>query len=154
MFIGLIKPSLVKCVSRSNVLLWYGVAFIVLLIIGVALPSPTNTSVPASTEVQSQAPAMVEPVISTTPVIKKIVITEKECLQLKDEFYSLIMQQPFQKTTLGKEILEQYAKSGGIPVKMSNPYVSYTLPDSDCGMNLDTALKVIITGEKKAMQLQ
>jgi len=88
--------------------------------------------------------------VQTKPVVREINITEAQCQKLKDEFYSLITQEPFNKTQLGKELLEQYASNAGIPVKKSDPNVTYTLPKSECGRNLDTALDAIIQGEKKS----
>lgn|GEM_PF-2115349 len=85
-----------------------------------------------------------------TPSIQQIALSEEQCQVLKGEFYSLIAGEPTEKTQLAKEVLEQYAFDGGIPVKKSNPNVRYTLPSSDCGDNLATALNVIVEGEKNA----
>lgn len=89
------------------------------------------------------------PTIAQT--VQTVSVSEVQCQELKDEFYSMMIDQPHEKTQLAKEILEQYAFDGGIPVKRSNPSTRYELPNSDCGSSLKTLLQTIVNGEKQAL---
>lgn len=128
----------------TNKFIAAGVSIITLMIMIRSAPSGDNSP---TAPTPTPAPVVSKPVMQ--PNIKKITLTESQCLKLKDEFYSLIAQTPYNKTQLGKELLEQYSFDANIPVKKSNPNIHYVLPQSECGQNLDTALGVIIKGEKK-----
>jgi hypothetical protein len=102
----------------------------------------SNKNSPIVTE-----PSNVNP-INIEPSTQEITLTESQCQELKNEFYSFIFQKPFNKTQLGKELLEQYVSDAGISVKRSNPNVRYILPKSECGQYLGTSLDAIVLGEK------
>ena len=77
--VGLVKPSVVKLASRRKVGMWYGGAFIVLLILGVAV-TPTDHSATTSVSVPVQNK-------TTTPVASdtKVVPNTPSAVPLTDE---------------------------------------------------------------------
>lgn len=129
------------------------ILIIIIIIVMISIFSKGSKQIQVSTVPAEQPNKLSTELSSVTPVnakpsIQKITLTESQCQKLKSEFYSLILQEPFNKTQLGKELLEQYASDAGISVKKDNPNVRYILPESECGQYLDTALDAIILGEK------
>ena len=70
--VGLVRPSIVKLATRRKVGMWYGGAFILLLIIGISV-TPTEPSVPV-TVTSAPAPVQAQNNATTTP---KPVVTQK-----------------------------------------------------------------------------